>query len=112
MTCSRLKAWVLQHGADGGTAIIVDPKTGAIRAMCSTPDFDPEEYAKSDVGAYTNPAIFKPYEPGSTFKTITMAMGLETGKVNPASTYFDSGRSRSGRTRSRTQTARRMACRR
>ncbi|MEK7618821.1 MAG: penicillin-binding protein 2 [Patescibacteria group bacterium] len=91
MTCSRLKAWVLQHGADGGTAIIVDPKTGAIRAMCSTPDFDPEEYAKSDVGAYTNPAIFKPYEPGSTFKTITMAMGLETGKVNPASTYFDSG---------------------
>lgn len=91
MACNRLQAWVLQHGADGGTVIIMNPKTGGIVGMCSVPDFDPETYSKADVSHYPNPAIFRPYEPGSTFKTMTMAMGLELEKVNPNSTYFDSG---------------------
>ncbi len=38
VTCDRLKSWVVQHGADGGSVIIMDPETGAILAMCATPD--------------------------------------------------------------------------
>lgn len=92
VTCDRLKAWVLQHGADGGSVIIMDPKTGAILAMCATPDYDPEEYSKSPVEAYANPAIFHPYEPGSIFKPITMAMGLDLGVVSPTTIYEDKGK--------------------
>ncbi len=92
VTCDRLKAWVAQHGADGGSVIIMDPKTGALLAMCATPDYDPEEYSKSPVEAYANPAIFHPYEPGSIFKPITMAMGLDLGVVSPTTIYEDKGK--------------------
>lgn len=92
VACDQLRAWVAKHGADGGSVIIMEPKSGAIIAMCSSPDFDPAEYSKFDAGKYTNPAIFTPYEPGSTFKVITMAMGLEKNKVTPTSTYEDTGK--------------------
>jgi len=91
MACDRLKKWVLLHGADGGSLVIMDPKTGAILAMCSAPDFDPEEYSKADISTYNNPALFTPYEPGSIFKPFTMAMGIDLEKVTPATTYDDTG---------------------
>ncbi|MBI4600010.1 penicillin-binding protein 2 [Candidatus Uhrbacteria bacterium] len=91
MACDRLKKWVLLHGADGGSIVILDPKTGALIAMCSVPDFDPEEYSKADISSYNNPALFTPYEPGSIFKPFTMAMGLDSEKVSPATTYDDTG---------------------
>lgn len=91
VACEKLHAWVLQHGADGGSVVIMNPKTGAIMAMCSAPDYDPADYRKSPVNTYNNPAIFTAYEPGSIFKPITMAIGLDTGKVSPASTYEDTG---------------------
>ena len=91
VTCDRLKAWVLQHGADGGSVIIMDPKTGAILAMCSTPDYAPDEYGKFDIKTYNNPAIFTSYEPGSIFKPITMAIAIEMDKVSPTSTFEDTG---------------------
>lgn len=91
MACDRLKKWVLQHGADGGSIVIMNPKTGAVLAMCSAPDFNPEEYAKADISTYNNPAIFTPYEPGSIFKPFTMSMGIDLDKVTPATTYDDTG---------------------
>lgn len=91
MACDRLSKWVLQHGADGGTVVIMNPRTGALYAMCSVPDFDPEKYFEADVKTYPNPAIFTPYEPGSIFKPFTMAMGLDLEKVTPAMTYDDTG---------------------
>lgn len=97
VTCDRLHAWVLKHGADGGTVVIMNPKTGSLIAMCSSPDFDPAEYSKHDVATYPNPAIFTPFEPGSTFKAITMAMGLEREKVTPGTTYEDTGSVKIGR---------------
>ncbi len=65
VACDRLKAWVTQHGADGGSVIIMNPHNGAILAMCSAPDFDPSDYNKADPNSYANPAIFRPFEPGS-----------------------------------------------
>lgn len=91
VTCDKLQKWVAQHGADGGTVIIMEPQTGAVLAMCSVPDFNPADRTKSDVRVYNNPAIFSPYEPGSIFKPITMAMGLDLNKVTPETTYIDTG---------------------
>ncbi|MBU1146188.1 penicillin-binding protein 2 [Patescibacteria group bacterium] len=90
--CGKLKEAVERHDADGGTVIIMDPKTGAILAMCSYPDFNPNEYAKvDDINVYNNPAIFNQYEPGSIFKAITIAAALDAGKITPTTTYVDEG---------------------
>lgn len=90
--CDALHAAVATHGASGGTVVVMDPKTGAIRAMCSAPDFDPNNYQDTkDTSAFNNPAIFLDYEPGSIFKPLTMAAGIETGVVTPDTTYEDKG---------------------
>lgn len=90
--CQALDAAVAKHGADGGSVIIVDPKTGAVLAMCSAPNFDPNDYRLvKDISVYNNPAIFDQYEPGSVFKAITMAAALDQDKVTPDTTYDDKG---------------------
>lgn len=92
MACQKLNEAVLKHGADGGSVIVMDPKTGAIWAMCSNPDYDGNNYSEvEDMETFTNPAIFSQYEPGSIFKVITMAMALDQGKVTPQTTYDDTG---------------------
>jgi len=90
--CKSLNEEVQKHGADGGSLIIMNPKTGAITAMCGSPDFDPNEYNKvEDINTFINPATFYIYEPGSVFKAITMAAALDLGKVSPDTTYTDEG---------------------
>ncbi len=90
--CKKLNEAAVRHGADGGSVIIINPKTGAIIAMCSWPDFDPNNYNKvASARHYNNPAIFDQYEPGSVFKVITMAAGLDAEKVKPETTYNDAG---------------------
>src|SRR3989339_147694 len=90
--CQKLNAAALRHGADGGTVIVMEPKTGAIIAMCSWPDYDPNNYGKvDDISIYNNPAVFDQYEPGSIFKIFTMSAGIDQGKVTPESTYNDKG---------------------
>lgn len=89
--CEKLNEFYTYFEATGGTVIIMEP-TGAILAMCSFPDFDPEKFNEvEDIDHFNNPAIFSPYEPGSIFKMITMAAGLDTGKVEPGTTYVDEG---------------------
>ncbi len=81
--------------SDSGTIIILDPKTGEILAMASTPRMDPNkywEYAKVFHDATeTNRAVSQMYEPGSVFKVLTMATGLDTGTVTPDTVYIDTG---------------------
>lgn len=90
--CRLLDAAVAKHGAEGGSVIVLDPKTGAIYAMCSAPDFDPNDYrSASDLSVFNNPAVFDEYEPGSVFKAITMAAAIDQGKVTPQTTYQDNG---------------------
>jgi len=90
--CEKLKEAVKKHGADGGSVIILNPKTGEIIAMCSVPDFDPNNYKDvKDIGVYNNPAIFYQYEPGSVFKVVTMAIAVDQNKVIPSTTYKDEG---------------------
>lgn len=92
MACQKLNEAVARHGADGGSVIILEPKTGAVLAMCSNPDYDGNNYQEAkNIKDFTNPAIFSQYEPGSIFKVITMAMALDQEKVTPQTTYDDIG---------------------
>ncbi len=90
--CQALDDWIKQHGATGGSVVVMDPSTGAIIAMCGTPDFDPNVYNETtQLNVFNNPAIFNQYEPGSIFKAISMASALDRGKITPNSTYVDTG---------------------
>ena len=72
--------------------IIMDPKTGAIKAMVNLPDYDPNTATSDDIKAYSrNSCILDTYEPGSTFKIFTMAAALESGAINQSSTFHCSG---------------------
>jgi cell division protein FtsI (penicillin-binding protein 3) len=63
--------------ADGGTAIILDPHSGEILAMANWPTFNPNAYNASDETARRNRAVQDIYEPGSTFKIVTMSAAIE-----------------------------------
>ncbi|MDQ0206450.1 penicillin-binding protein [Alkalicoccobacillus murimartini] len=67
------------------TAIVADPKTGAILAMSNRPSFNPNEY--ESVENYTNYAISDRFEPGSTMKMFTVAAAIEEGVWNAEDTY-------------------------
>lgn len=82
---------VTKHGATQGSVIVMDPKTGKILAMAAYPSFDPNNYNKESVELFTNLNTSKVYEPGSVFKTITMAAGIDSGVIQANSTYTDSG---------------------
>jgi cell division protein FtsI/penicillin-binding protein 2 len=83
---------VKKHSADSGSVIVVNPKTGAILAMANYPDFDPNTYGKAqNVANFNNNAIYSDYEPGSVFKAITMAAGVNENAISPQSTYVDTG---------------------
>jgi cell division protein FtsI/penicillin-binding protein 2 len=75
----------------GGTIIVVEPQTGKILAMASTPSFNPNRFYETNDGLFNNPAISLDYEPGSVLKIMTMATGLDTSAFAPNSTIYDSG---------------------
>ncbi|MBI5467426.1 MAG: penicillin-binding protein 2 [Candidatus Kerfeldbacteria bacterium] len=90
--CRQLDEAVQKHGADSGSVVIVQPKTGAVLAMCGAPDFNPNAYNEvADAKTFLNPSTQIPYEPGSVFKALTMAAALNEGKVTPETTYTDTG---------------------
>jgi cell division protein FtsI/penicillin-binding protein 2 len=87
-----LKETVEKHGADNGTIIAMEPETGKILAMANYPNFNPNEYSKiEDMNLFGNLAVDLTYECGSVFKTITIASGIDAGKIEPDTTYTDTG---------------------
>ncbi len=70
------------------TAVVLDPETGEILAMASYPGFNANAYEKSNLAAWRNRAVTDTFEPGSTFKTILAAAGLETNTVKPTDRFF------------------------
>ena len=90
---SVLETMVTKNGADSGDIIVMNPKTGAILAIADYPDFNPNNYGKvTDPSVFSNQAVTGSYEPGSTFKAITMAAALDEGKLTPDTTYTDTGK--------------------
>ncbi len=83
---------IVQQQADGGSVIIVNPKTGAILAMASEPRFNPNDYGNTpSYDLFMNPVVSNVYDPGSTMKAVTMAAALDLGLITPDTTFTDSG---------------------
>ncbi len=90
--CAKLQEAITRFEASSASMVIVDPRDGSLLAMCAVPDFDPSKYRTvKDIGIFNNPNIFYQYEPGSIFKPVTLAAGLDSGKITPRSTYVDKG---------------------
>ncbi len=112
----HLRQAALDYDAvNGAGAIAMDPKTGAILAMASLGDYDPNDFltispeamAEADAAEspeeraalvsaaqarqWRNKALSDTYEPGSTFKIITLAMALEEGKVSLSDSFYCGG---------------------
>lgn len=87
-----LRDAIKEFDAVGGSIIVMEPKTGKILALANDPMFTPNNYNEvEDVAVFRNHAISDEYECGSVFKPITMAMGLDDGKVTKDTTYVDTG---------------------
>lgn len=79
----KLTEGIEKYGAKAGTVIVMDPRTGGVIAMASYPSYDPREYWKYGDEFFKNPAISFSFEPGSIFKVLVMAAGLDAGVVEP-----------------------------
>ncbi len=90
----ELERTIKDNKASGGTIVVVQPKTGEILAMASRPTFDVTKLDLTDdskIALYRNRAVTDMYEPGSVFKLITTAAGLDCGAVTPNTWWYDSG---------------------
>ena len=77
---------------DNALAIVMDPNTGEILGIGSRPDYDPNNYKKYTQEVLNrNLPVFSSYEPGSTFKIITMATALEEQVISLNDNFYDAG---------------------
>ncbi|MBV9028365.1 MAG: penicillin-binding protein 2 [Candidatus Eremiobacteraeota bacterium] len=74
------------HALDG-TAIVMDPWTGEILALANLPNFEPNRFWKYSDDQRRDRAVMDAYEPGSTYKLVTAAAALDSGKVTLASRF-------------------------
>ena len=79
----KLREGIEMYGASGGTAIVMNPKTGGVIAMSSYPSYDPKKYYDFGDKFFLNPAISMSFEPGSVFKILVMASALDAEVVKP-----------------------------
>jgi len=78
--------------ANKGTIIVMEVKTGRILALANIPTFNLNDFSDiEDYSIFRNFATEERYEPGSVIKPFTMAVGLDTDKVTPDTTYIDKG---------------------
>ncbi len=78
---------VARWNAKGATAVVMDPRTGAILAMANAPTFDANRFTSAPPDERRNRAVTDLYEPGSTFKIVTIAGALEDNVVTPESSF-------------------------
>lgn len=87
ITERELTAAIAQTHAIAGTAIVMNPNTGEILAMANWPRFNPNKAGESSGEARMNRAVSAMYEPGSTFKVITLAAALNEGITKPEEVF-------------------------
>ncbi|MDO8435387.1 MAG: penicillin-binding protein 2 [bacterium] len=89
--CELLRAGLTEYKAQDAVMVVMDPKTGAILALCRAPSYDPNHYGDvRDISVYTNTAL-QAYEPGSVMKPVTLAAALDTKRVAPTDVFEDTG---------------------
>ena len=82
ITEKYLKEGIEKYQASAGVAIVMDTKTGKIRASASFPNYDSNDFSKFPNSYYKNPVVADLFEPGSIFKILVMAAGLNEGVVD------------------------------
>lgn len=82
-----LEETVRQYGARAASAIVMDPHTGAVLAMATAPGFNANRFPTTRPDRRRNRAVTDTYEPGSTFKLVTVSAGLQEGIVRPSSSF-------------------------
>ncbi len=86
---------VEENDADSGVAVVLDPKTGDVLAMANWPSWSPGEPYPEAGGrrssALVNPAVSSVFEPGSTFKALTLALALDAEALTTGTTVYCSG---------------------
>ncbi|OGD83651.1 hypothetical protein A2572_01345 [Candidatus Collierbacteria bacterium RIFOXYD1_FULL_40_9] len=78
-----LKEGIEKYQASAGNIVIMEPSTGKIRASASLPNYDPNNFSKFPSDYYKNPVVADLFEPGSIFKVLVMAAGLNEKVVTP-----------------------------
>jgi len=82
-------------GAESGTIVVIDPKTGELLAVATTPRLNLNEFWRyGEVFPGSTPfdrAVSQAYEPGSVYKVLTMAAGLDSGSISLDTTFLDTG---------------------
>ena len=95
--CEReLLNMVSQKNASRGAVIVMNPKNGEILGYAVYPRYNPNNYKKVSATNLKNWTLSDVYPPGSTFKTLTVAAGLESGKINIGSRIPDYGKMKLG----------------
>ncbi len=88
---------ILKNGLDRvsatkGSLVVMDPNTGAIKAMANYPTYEPAQYNKvTDAAAFQNRVVGDAFEPGSVMKSLTMGAALDRGVVAPDTTFLNAG---------------------
>ncbi|MDQ3885702.1 MAG: penicillin-binding protein 2 [Actinomycetota bacterium] len=77
--------FVRRHGARSASIVVLDSRTGEVRAMANGQTFDPNDLTQADPDHLGNPAVSAPFEPGSVNKIVTAAAAIEYGLVTPDS---------------------------
>lgn len=80
---NEIEKGVKRYGAKFGSVAILNPKSGEILGMANYPNFSPTKWQVFEEKDYINQAISDVYEPGSTFKLVTVASALDAGVVKP-----------------------------
>ncbi len=83
MVEQSLKKGIVKFGAKSASAVVMDPKTGAIIAMAAYPNYDPSHFTDFPKENFKNPIVADSYEPGSTFKVLVMAAAINENVVKP-----------------------------
>lgn len=78
-----LKTGIAKYGAKAASAVVMDPRTGAVLALASYPSYDPQKYFNFPKEYYKNSVVADQYEPGSTFKVLVMAAALNEDLLKP-----------------------------
>ena len=78
-----LRDTVRKWGAKGGSAVVLDPRTGGVLAMAVAPGFDANKFGSTPASKRRNRVVTDAYEPGSTFKVVTVAAALSEKIVSP-----------------------------
>jgi len=87
LTEQALARALQETGAVRGMALVMDPRSGEMLAMAAAPAFVPGEFERVAPRRWANRPVSEVFEPGSTFKVVTVAAALESGRVRPTDRF-------------------------